>query len=87
MKIKIYKAKVVNWNENLGWSGWVEGAYFQMRKINYCIVEKGFDPRSNLGHYIVTEDTADWNLPNRVKMFEIDPNTLEECGEWEVLNE
>lgn len=86
MKVPYFRAKVFNWKEreNLGWSGWVEGAYFQMRKICYGIVEKGFDPRSNLGHYIVTEETADWNLPNRMKVFEIDPSTLEKVGEWEV---
>lgn len=84
MKMPYFKAKVADWKEteNRGWSSWVTGSYFQMRKICYCFTEDETD--DNLGHYIVTEETADWNMPNRIKVFEIDLSTLEKVGEWEV---
>lgn len=64
-----YKAKIKNSNN------WVEGYYFEMPETTYCFVEDG---EPNTKYYIVYHTMTDWNLPNDVRMIEIDPKTLEE---------
>lgn len=89
MKIKFYKARVAGWNPNNNvwddWDGYIQGSYFQMPKMNlphYRQLRK-----DNIGHYIIRFHPGDWNMSNGMDFEEIDPATLEECGEWEVLSE
>lgn len=83
MKIKIYKARVAGWTPNdSDWDGYIEGSYFQMPKMNLPLCRQL--RKDNIGHYIITFYPGDWNMSNGMDFVEIDPATLEECGEWEV---
>lgn len=85
MKVKKYRAREISWTQSDGYSGYFEGSYFQMRKINYYDFDIDEEKeRKNIGHYIVFCDSDDINMPNTPRIAEIDPATLEECGEWEV---
>lgn len=72
IKPKIYKAKLKDRDYE------VKGVYYSFPETTYCFKE---DYENNPRHVIVTHEMTDWGLPNQLRVFEIDPDTLKEVEE------
>lgn len=72
IKPKLYKAKIKNTDK------YITGAYYCYPKTTYCFTED-YDkfPIEN-EHVIITHHMTDWGLPNEIRAYKIDVNTLEE---------
>ena len=67
-----YKAKSLKTNH------WYEGYYFEMPETTCCCVG---DREPEIKHFLVYHEMTDWDLPNDIKVIEIDVSTLEEIIE------
>lgn len=75
IKPKFYKAKIKNTEHE------VRGAYYSFPETTYCFEEDYKNNPVETKHIIITHTMTDWGLPNELRVFEIDPNTLEEVKE------
>lgn len=55
---------------------WVEGFYCRMRETTYCCEEDYKRHPVPLHHLIAVDEMTDWGLPNRLRLYEINPETL-----------
>lgn len=70
MREVLFKAKLK------GRSQWIEGFYCSMRETTYCFAEDYERHPVPLHHLIAVDEMTDWGLPNRLQLYEIDPETL-----------
>jgi hypothetical protein len=55
---------------------WVEGFYCSMRETTYCCEEDYKRHPVPLHHLITVDEMTDWGMPNRLRLYEINPETL-----------
>lgn len=55
---------------------WAEGFYCRMRETTYCCEEDYKRHPVPLHHLIAVDEMTDWGLPNKLRLYEIDPETL-----------
>ena len=72
IKPKLYKAKIKNTDK------YVTGAYYCYPKTTYCFTEDYNKFPVEDEHIIITHHMTDWGLPNEIRAYKIDVNTLEE---------
>ena len=70
MREILFKAKLKDRNQ------WVEGFYCSMRETTYCFAEDYERHPVPLHHLIAVDEMTDWGLPNQLRLYEIDPETL-----------
>ena len=70
MREILFKAKLKGINH------WIEGFYCSMRETTYCFAEDYERHPVPLHHLIAVDEMTDWGLPNRLQLYEIDPETL-----------
>lgn len=67
----IVKAKALNTEK------WVTGYYYKMAETTHCTIDDcSLVP---MHHYILQEIMTDWELPNQMFRYEIDPETICQC--------
>lgn len=71
IKPKLFKAKIKDSNLE------VVGAYYAYPTTTYCF-EKDYLKPVSMRHVIIHDEMTDWGLPNQLRAYEIDPDTLEE---------
>lgn len=64
----IVKAKTLRTRE------WVTGYYYKMAETTHCTIDDCSPVPVH--HYILQEMMTDWELPNQMIKYEIDPNTI-----------
>ncbi|MGN0664488.1 MAG: YopX family protein [Negativibacillus sp.] len=70
MREVLFKAKLK------GKSQWIEGFYCSMQETTYCFKED-YERNPVPTHHLIAVDTmTDWGLPNRLQLYEINPETL-----------
>lgn len=55
---------------------WIEGFYCSMRETTYCIKEDYDRNPVPIHHCIAVDEMTDWGLPNKLRLYEVDPETL-----------
>lgn len=70
MREILFKAKLKGINH------WIEGFYCSMRETTYCFAEDYERHPVPLHHLIAVDEMTDWGMPNRLQLYEIDPETL-----------
>lgn len=70
MREILFKAKLKGRNQ------WIEGFYCSMRETTYCFAEDYERHPVPLHHLIAVDEMTDWGLPNQLRLYEIDPETL-----------
>lgn len=70
MREILFKAKLKGRNQ------WIEGFYCSMRETTYCFAEDYERHSVPLHHLIAVDEMTDWGLPNQLRLYEIDPETL-----------
>ena len=55
---------------------WVEGFYCSMRETTYCCEEDYKRHPVPLHHLIAVDEMTDWGMPNRLRLYEINTETL-----------
>ena len=70
MREILFKAKLKGINR------WIEGFYCSMRETTYCFAEDYERHPVPLHHLIAVDEMTDWGLPNKLRLYEIDPETL-----------
>ena len=73
MREILFKEKLKDRNQ------WIEGFYCSMRETTYCCAEDYERHPVPLHHLIVVDEMTDWGLPNKLRLYEIDPETLCQC--------
>lgn len=63
---------------------WVTGYYYKMAETTHCTIDDC--PPVPVHHYILQETMTDWELPNQMLQYEIDPNTICQCVELKDKN-
>lgn len=63
---------------------WVMGYYYKMAETTHCLI--GECPSAPVHHYILYETMTDWELPNQMLQYEIDPDTICACTELKDKN-
>ena len=66
----LFKAKLKNRSQ------WIEGFYCSMKETTYCFKEDYERNPVPTHHFIAVDTMTDWGLPNRLQLYEIDPETL-----------
>lgn len=74
----IVKAKTLKTDE------WVIGYYYKIAETTHCPI--GDCSPVPVHHYILHETMTDWELPNQMLQYEIDPNTICQCVELKDKN-
>ncbi len=69
MKI-LHKAKLKNQDR------WIEGFYCSKQDTTYCFSEDYERNPVETHHYIIQDQMTDWGLPNILRPYKIDPETL-----------
>ena len=64
----IVKAKTLKTRE------WVTGYYYKIAETTHCTINDC--PPVPVHHYILQETMTDWELPNQMLQYEIDPYTI-----------
>lgn len=70
MREILFKAKLKDGNR------WIEGFYCSMRETTYCCAEDYERHPVPLYHLIAVDEMTDWGLPNKLRLYEVDPETL-----------
>lgn len=70
MREILFKAKLKDRNR------WIEGFYCSMRETTYCCAEDYERHPVPLHHLIAVDEMTDWGLPNKLRLYEVDPETL-----------
>lgn len=73
MREILFKAKLKGRNQ------WIEGFYCSMRETTYCFAEDYERHPVPLHHLIAVDEMTDWGLPNQLRLYEIDPDTICQC--------
>ena len=73
MDTQLCKAKLLNSDE------WIEGYYASRKDTTYCFKEDYENHLVKTHHYILRDEMTDWGLPNELRAYEIDINTLCRC--------
>lgn len=55
---------------------WIEGFYCSIRETTYCIKEDYDRNPVPTHHCIAVDEMTDWGLPNKLRLYEVDPETL-----------
>ena len=55
---------------------WIEGFYCSMRETTYCIKEDYDRNPVPIHHCIAVDEMTDWGLPNKLRLYEVDPETI-----------
>ena len=77
MREILFKAKLKGRNQ------WIEGFYCSMRETTYCFAEDYERHPVPLHHLIAVDEMTDWGLPNRLRLYEIDPETVCQYTEFQ----
>lgn len=56
---------------------WVIGYYYKMAETTHCVIDDC--PPAPVHHYILQETMTDWELPNQMLRYEINPDTICQC--------
>lgn len=72
----LFKAKLKNWKISTELDAWVYGYYLSREETTYCCAEDYERSPVKTLHFIATEFSTDWGLPNEFRLYEIDPDTL-----------
>lgn len=56
---------------------WVTGYYYKMAETTHCVIDDC--PPVPFHHYILQESMTDWELPNQMLRYEVDPETICIC--------
>ena len=70
MRDILFRAKLKDTNY------WAEGFYCSMRETTYCCEEDYKRHPVPLHHLIAVDEMTDWGMPNRLRLYEINPETL-----------
>ena len=70
MRDILFRAKLKDTNY------WVEGSYCSMRGTTYCFEEDYKRHPVPLHHLIAVDEMTDWGMPNKLRLYEINPETL-----------
>lgn len=76
MREILFKAKLKDWKTKPNKNKWVEGFYLKREETTYCIKEDYERLPVKTLHYIAQDTMTDWGLPNKFRLYEIDPETL-----------
>lgn len=74
----IVKAKTLKTRE------WVTGYYYKIAETTHSTIDDC--PPVPVHHYILQETMTDWELPNQMLQYEIDPATICQCVGFEDKN-
>ena len=55
---------------------WIDGFYCNRKETTYCFTEDYEKYPVQTLHYIIRDEMTDWGLPNELRAYEIDPDTL-----------
>ena len=55
---------------------WIEGFYCSMRETTYCIKEDYDRNPVPIHHCIAVDEMTDWRLPNKLRLYEVDPEII-----------
>ena len=55
---------------------WIEGFYCKRAETTYCFAEDYEREPVPVHHYIARDEMTDWGLPNELRLYEIDLETL-----------
>lgn len=55
---------------------WIEGFYCSIRETTYCIKEDYDRNPVPTHHCIAVDEMTDWGLPNKLRLYEVDPETI-----------
>lgn len=55
---------------------WIEGFYCAMQETTYCFAEDYDKIPVPVHHLIARDEMTDWGLPNKLRLYEVDPGTL-----------
>lgn len=69
MREVLFKAKLK------GKSQWIEGFYCEMQETTYCFKEDYERNPVPVHHLIAVDTMTDWGLPNKLQLYEVDPET------------
>lgn len=58
---------------------WITGYYYKIAETTHCTIDDC--PPVPVHHYILQETMTDWELPNQMLRYEIDPDTICQCTE------
>lgn len=70
MRDILFRAKLKDTNY------WVEGFYCSMRETTYCFEEDYKRHPVPLHHLIAVDEMTDWGMPNKLRLYEINLETL-----------
>lgn len=70
MREILFKAKLKNQDK------WTEGFYCKRKETTYCFEEDYKRHPVPIHHLIIKDVMTDWGLPNELRAYEIDPETL-----------
>ena len=70
---QLCKAKLLNSDT------WIIGYYASRQETTYCFKEDYDRSPVKTHHYIICDEMTDWGLPNELRPYEIDINTLCRC--------
>lgn len=62
----------------------VEGFYAAHPETTYCFTEDYERNPVKIIHCIITHKMTDWSLPNKAECYQIDPDTLEQIGWFDI---
>ena len=68
--MRICRAKCKNLDK------FVTGYYAKLSSTTYCFTEDYLNHPITYRHFIICDEMTDWGLPNELKLYEIDPDTL-----------
>lgn len=55
---------------------WIEGFYCSIRETTYCIKEDYDRNPVPTHHCIAVDEMTDWGLPNKLRLYEVGPETI-----------
>lgn len=55
---------------------WIEGFYCRIRETTYCTKEDYDRNPVPTHHCIAVDEMTDWGLPNKLRLYEVDPETI-----------
>ena len=55
---------------------WIKGFYCSMRETTYCIKEVYDRNPVSIHHCIAVDEMTDWGLPNKLRLYEVNPETI-----------
>lgn len=59
---------------------WIEGTYCSISETTYPFKEDYEHEPVKVHHCIIRDEMTDWGMPNRLKAYEVDENTICQCA-------